>query len=128
MSELFDGSRKVYIKIPWRPEYDRRKEERVETMTKFISREALGETLESLKEQVVVSYAELVEAIAAIPATDVRKVVHGKWKHGKFTDVAPKDIDVFYCSKCGEPPWWCGVTEEVLPRFCPNCGADMRQP
>jgi hypothetical protein len=42
---------------------------------KYISTAALGDTLENLKERKIVSYAELVSEIAAIPAADVRPVV-----------------------------------------------------
>lgn len=36
-----------------------------------------------------------------------------------------EDRSEWFCSECGETPWWCGVSEEVLPPFCPNCGARM---
>lgn len=54
------------------------------------------------------------EKMQAIPAADVRPVVHGEWIHFSRSDE---------CSVCGydtgkyEAPTW----------FCPKCGADMRK-
>lgn len=55
-------------------------------------------------------------------------VKHGHWI-GEGDGYADGEIvlDVWYCSECG----YCiddGTDEEaMLPNFCPNCGADMRQ-
>ena len=48
---------------------------------------------------------------------------------GKWLRVDPGvtlGTDKYICSKCREEPWWCGVTEDVLPKYCPNCGAPMQ--
>ena len=48
---------------------------------------------------------------------------------GKWLRVDPGvtlGTDKYICSECREEPWWCGVTEDVLPKYCPNCGAPMR--
>ena len=62
-------------------------------------------------------------SIAAIPAADVRPVVRGKWK--------PRDLtwgrSYYYCSACEETvdmPTAMGIP---MFRYCPNCGADMRE-
>ena len=61
--------------------------------------------------------------IDSIPAADVRPVVRGKWK--------PRDLtwgrSYYYCSACEETvdmPTAMGIP---MFRYCPNCGADMRE-
>ena len=60
------------------------------------------------------AWEEIIEAIEAIPAADVRPVVMGRWI----------DTDNYY------QRWKCSVcdshTRDARPPFCPNCGADMR--
>ena len=69
------------------------------------------------------AYDLAMEILGNLPAADVKPVVHGKWKRGAFTDVAPKGIEFFYCSECGiRYPHI-----EFPGNFCPNCGADMRE-
>lgn len=64
------------------------------------------------------------DILFAIPAADVRPVVRGRWVHG---DYGP------YCSNCdGYPPTrkrygHPGDTEFDYTKFCPSCGADMRE-
>ena len=82
---------------------------------KYISTDALGDTLENFKERKIVTYAELVSEIAAIPAADVRPVVRGRWSR---IDYEPHGHD-YKCSACG----W---KNDMPTHFCPNCGADMR--
>ena len=60
-----------------------------------------------------------LEALENLPSADVAPVVHGEW-----VEAARSDND-WICSVCGGLLWWCGVTEDVLPAFCPNCGALM---
>ena len=60
-----------------------------------------------------------------IPAADVRSVVRGRWNR---TDAYPHRL---YCSVCYKTYL---KNDELLERwefplnFCPNCGADMREP
>lgn len=61
--------------------------------------------------------------IVSIPAADVRPVVRGKWK--------PIDLtygrNYYFCSACEETvdmPTAMGIP---MFRYCPNCGADMRE-
>lgn len=51
-----------------------------------------------------------------IPAADVRPVVHARW-----VDNGIPDSMLSGCSACG---YTCGAYSM---RFCPNCGADMRE-
>ena len=53
------------------------------------------------------------DALLAIPAADVRPVVRGRWEYN------PGD-NIPYCSECMMP-------QDSEWRFCPNCGADMRE-
>jgi NADH pyrophosphatase NudC (nudix superfamily) len=90
----------------------------------YISREAAIKAIED-----VVAYMEswvteyqaqrrgLMTAIVIvddIPAADVQPVRHGRWKN-----IIQGIIPSGQCSNCGA---WDKVT-----RFCPNCGADMRE-
>ena len=112
-------------------------------MSDYISRNELGKTLEALKERRIITYAELVEEIAAIPAADVRPVVRGHkvthnrpiagyWASGKLDGgydgmegriwVEPiMDNPVDYCSECGKR------LDDAFQNFCPNCGALMEE-
>ena len=71
-------------------------------------------------------YAELENALNRIPAADVVEVRHGQWD-GEGDGYADGEIviDVWYCSECG----YCiddGTDDpNILPNYCPNCGAYM---
>ena len=60
------------------------------------------------------------------PAADVVEVRHGRW-YGEGDGYADGEIviDVWYCSECG----YCiddGTDDpNILPNYCPNCGAYM---
>lgn len=62
------------------------------------------------------TWNQAVQIVEGAPAADVAPVRHGRWLSNGADWV---------CSECGEEPWWCGVTEDVLPPYCPNCGAKM---
>ena len=55
----------------------------------------------------------------AIPAADVREVVHGRWIDGKCTACRKywDDEMVMHADDCGY--------FDPMPPFCPNCGAMM---
>ena len=55
-------------------------------------------------------------------ANQIRGQKTGKWLKKEYGYITPAE---YRCSCCGGLPWWCGVTEEVLPPFCPDCGARM---
>lgn len=65
----------------------------------------------------------VIESVAneakAFPAADVAPIRHGRWKRGKYTDVAPKDIEFYYCSACGHR------LQTWRSKYLPNCGALM---
>ena len=85
---------------------------------KFISLNSVADVFEQLKEMRIVSYVQLVEAIAAIPAADVREMKNGKWR------LIGAD------RRCRGGIFLCSVCDKTCPYktpFCPNCGADMRE-
>ena len=51
-------------------------------------------------------------------AVDAVDVEHGRWEMA-FDNWCP------HCSVCGEEPY--RASNNDLPNFCPNCGADMRE-
>lgn len=68
-------------------------------------------------------YGDVLDDLEDFPAADVRHTVKARW-----TDHRTNEHDgEWYCSACGEEPWWCGVTEDILPPYCPNCGAMMEE-
>lgn len=70
---------------------------------------------------------EVVNAICAIPAADVRPVVKAYWigEGGGYAD-GEMVYDVWSCSNCGYIVDE-GDNEPPQHKFCPNCGADMRE-
>lgn len=60
------------------------------------------------------NFDEIKEAIASIPAADVRPVVRGEWRKIGKTGC------IFVCSACDK-------TFPCKTHYCPNCGADMRR-
>lgn len=71
------------------------------------------------------------DTFEAVPAADVRPVVRGKWEHGREiartmlgNETLAIEYEDWHCSACGAV-----VEDYEFPRykFCPNCGADMRQ-
>ena len=63
-------------------------------------------------------YDFAIRQIESIPAADVRPVVRGKWL--QYSPLA----DTYECDKCGYQV----IDESFRTNFCPNCGADMREP
>lgn len=64
-------------------------------------------------------YAAAFAEIAHAPAADVAPVVHGKWEPGNPI-----------CPVCGENKFKdldADVWADWQPKFCPNCGALMRE-
>lgn len=67
------------------------------------------------------AWEEIIEAIEAIPAADVRPVVRAHWK-----SVPHKRARV--CSRCeADEPYKFADDDANVYNFCPNCGADMRE-
>ena len=115
-------------------------------MTDYIPREAVLEFVEPdarpfLAERIKsIPAADVVERasgiIGVIPAADVRPVVRGKWEDVNVRDYStningglPLNVASMCCSVCkrwhNEVYHYGNPTE--MARFCPNCGADMRE-
>lgn len=66
---------------------------------------------------------EAILRIKALPAEDVKPVVHGTWII--YNELVKNELldenEVFVCSACREQK-----TKRKY-NFCPNCGSDMRQ-
>lgn len=81
-----------------------------------------------------------LNAIEAIPAFDVKPVVHGMWLSKEYmygdpstgtsdmwVERAAEDSDYCaYCSVCGKYAPYSSEANLILSDYCPNCGADMR--
>lgn len=68
---------------------------------------------------------EAADVIEALSSADVLERKHGEWedvlyKAGKI------DLYMPYCSECGMSPLEVGW--KYRSKFCPNCGAGMREP
>ena len=94
-------------------------------MDKYIKREAVIEAI--MSEPPDAHYPQwYVDKIKSIPAADVVEIRHGRWD-GEGDGYADGEIviDVWYCSECG----YCiddGTDDpNILPNYCPNCGAYM---
>lgn len=80
----------------------------------------------AIAEKYGIPLGDLVDTFADIPAADVVEVRHGRWD-GEGDGYADGEIviDVWYCSECG----YCiddGTDDpNILPNYCPNCGALM---
>lgn len=91
-------------------------------MAEYIDREALLDTLYDA-DAITMSGVKILNQF---PAADVAPVRHGQWD-GEGDGYADGEIviDVWYCSECG----YCiddGTDDpNILPNYCPNCGAKM---
>ena len=89
-------------------------------MTDYISRDAALRDWPLCDEP-----ADAYQYIRSYPAADVRPVVRGKWI--KMTGMMPPECTGHYeCSLCGWHGRHSSIEREF--NFCPNCGADMREP
>ena len=61
--------------------------------------------------------ATLKQLIDAAPTADVAPVVHGEWKIVGL----PRNKKTIRCSICGGTTHWIGT------KYCPHCGAKMKE-
>lgn len=95
-------------------------------MAEYIEREKLPQKKELdsyLDADFNAGWNACLNNIKNIPAADVRPVVRGKWELEYEPDGKPY---CFHCSVCDGDFHYIGITTKY--DFCPNCGADMREP
>ena len=92
------------------------------TMSDYISREEADHKLEiaflGLDKRF---YGEAKSLFNGIPSADVRPNIHGHWGRRIVDNGFNAD---WVCSECGHREY----TDFIHMNFCPNCGADMREP
>lgn len=78
-------------------------------MSDLISRSTLIEALSrnSIVEKVYIGEKSVLDVVKAQPTIEAVEVKHGEWKNGCCTN--------------------CGQVDFSKPKFCPECGADMRK-
>lgn len=90
-------------------------------MAKYINAELIQQVIDWWEHKEVVSETDLQSAfidIKNLPAADVVEVKHEKW-------ISPSPLAEYQeCSVCGYR-----ISERIFisKKFCPNCGADMRE-
>ena len=90
-------------------------------MAEYIEREAaIKAVCTGCSPQICLLDCDIVTAIKAIPAADVRPVKRGKW-----IKYAPHNSDMMTCSECEK--YWILDGDQYDYHFCPNCGADMKE-
>lgn len=95
-------------------------------MADFIDRQALGIGKCNPKVFENKAYAEgwnsAISIIESAPAADVRPERHGEWVRVSDDD---QDEGWFICLECKEKYYNPSDDEDLLPNFCPRCGAKM---
>lgn len=64
---------------------------------------------------------QIASLIEELPSADVRTNIHGHWGRRIVDNGFNAD---WVCSECGHREY----TDFIHMNFCPNCGADMREP
>ena len=73
--------------------------------------------------------SEVKSLIHRIPTADVRENVKGEWSEAVVKSVYGEERLVRSCTVCGCSYFRYDLSENTVdevPKFCPNCGADMR--
>lgn len=65
---------------------------------------------------------QIASLIEELSSADVRPNIHGHWEKAKKGITAGELSNLFKCSCCD-----CELYDNEF-NFCPNCGADMREP
>lgn len=73
-----------------------------------------------------VRVSSVINELELFPTADVAPVVHGVW-NGEGDGYADGEIvlDVWYCSECNHCIDDGTDDPELLPKYCPECGAKM---
>lgn len=72
---------------------------------------------------------DMLENVKSAPSADVRPNIHGHWKRRTYIG-NHETVTMNVCSECGKEFGWDIETGIAISdnNFCPNCGADMREP
>lgn len=107
-------------------------------MKEYIERAALEIAFEAAEEDDIELYGVHIcecfpaeracEIARTIPAADVVERKRGEWV-GEADGYADGELvyDVWYCSECNHCIDDGTDDPDLLPNYCPNCGADMRR-
>lgn len=83
-----------------------------------------------LESQIKMSVCDTLKEIAeGMDSADVRPNIHGHWKRRTYIG-NHETVTMFVCSECDKEFGWDIETGIAISdnNFCPNCGADMREP
>lgn len=93
-------------------------------MTREEAKKALEEDLPKVSQFSPKMASAYKVAISALSA-DVRPNIHGSWK--VVSDGYGDNAYICECSECKDTVWVYKDADRKW-NFCPNCGADMREP
>lgn len=100
-------------------------------MAEYIEREAAIRIVNG-QSSLTMTRSSLIDSISNLPAADVVPVVHGRWipSESDFDDDDTLfDVEEWcdwQCSACREDICYDDpIPIELLPNYCPNCGAKM---
>lgn len=100
-------------------------------MAEYIEREAAIRVVNG-QSSLTMTRSSLIDSISKLPAADVAPVVHGRWipSESDFDDDDTLfDVEEWcdwQCSACREDICYDDpIPIELLPNYCPNCGAKM---
>lgn len=104
-------------------------------MAEYIEREAMMEDCKCMINEMWNSktapvswshaYAEFLDNVERAPAADVAPVVHGQWISWEDAGNFVPSPDRHECSVCHDAAQVLVNSLELLPNYCPNCGARM---
>ena len=98
-------------------------------MSDYISREdAKNYVIGRYDDQLgFITMEDIIDQLDYVPAADVRPVVRGTWQQRHYEGGFLDGTNVDKCSACGWERVIENTTFKVGFRFCPSCGADMRE-
>lgn len=104
-------------------------------MSEYISKQEAIEAFSDMSDGMPITHGDVisdttaVNVIKSIPSADVRENKHAYWKKRTYIG-NHKTVTMNVCSECDKEFGWDIETGISISdnNFCPNCGADMREP
>ena len=95
-------------------------------MIEYVNKSEIAGAISHCRGLIVFNALELAKTIDELPDADVAPVVHGRWygESDGYADGYPV-TDVWYCSECDHCIDDGTDDPDLLPNYCPNCGAKM---